>query len=162
VEARSELTTNDPEMPLIKLAVTAEVKPVPASVRRIENADLTNGESVATFKVWPTAHPRITLHEGETLAFSVRIWPGAATSSQSASSAQGAGSLPVEDLPSLPSSALSVGFRRDNANQTWWLDVKVGPMDAPGSFRSLLVPPPEPVDLRPPLLDVTVVVMPAG
>src|SRR5215831_8881552 len=98
-------------MPLIKLAVTAEVKPVPASVRRIENADLTNGESVATFKVWPAAHPRVTLHEGETLAFSLRIWQHGANSIQPAPGSepgeQATGGTSSLNLPPIPSGALS-------------------------------------------------------
>src|SRR5215469_9975480 len=74
VESRSDLITNDPEMPVIRFAVAANVKPVPPYVRRIDNANVANGEPNGPFNLWPTGHPRITLDKGERLSFSLRIW----------------------------------------------------------------------------------------
>jgi hypothetical protein len=153
VEVRSDLITNDPDLPLIKLAVAADIKPVPAFVRRIENADLINGERVGTFKVWPTAHPRITLEKGESLAFSLRIWEDAANTNQIAldrekrgGSSYQAASVPGEahvgNLPVLPRAALTTTVRREGTSHTYWLEVKVGPLATPGSFHSSLVIPP--------------------
>jgi len=137
---------------VITLAVAALVKPIPQFVHRIENADVIKGEWISAFKVWPTAHPQITLAQGETLSFSLRIWPdepapaqvaGPDSPSVGGSQAQDASNTGgTRKLAPLPSGNLTATVRQEGAGQTYWLDVKIGPVQNPGSFRSPLVIPP--------------------
>jgi hypothetical protein len=59
----------------LKFTVKANVLPVPAFVFRIQNADVTHGEAIGLFKVWPTAHPQVMLESGEKLPLSFRVRP---------------------------------------------------------------------------------------
>ena len=81
-ERTYELQTNDPKHRVIKVTMTATIKPLPAFAKRISNADIEHGERVGAFIVWPAARPRITLEKGERLPVSLRIRP--ATPDQSA------------------------------------------------------------------------------
>ena len=81
-ERTYELQTNDPKHRVIKVTMTATIKPLPAFAKRISNADIEHGERVGAFIVWPAARPRITLEKGERLPVSLRIRP--ATPNQSA------------------------------------------------------------------------------
>jgi hypothetical protein len=151
VQFRYELATNDPDLPLITLTVAALVKPIPQSVRRIENADVIKGEWFGTFKVWPTAHPQMTLARGEALSFSLRIWPdqpdrahaaGLNSPSVGPSQAQDAANpADTRKIAPLPPGTLTTTIRQEDAGQTYWLDVKIGPVGSSGSFRSPIVIP---------------------
>jgi hypothetical protein len=77
VERSYELQTNDPKHRLIKVTVTATIKPLPAFAKRISNADLQHGDAVGAFIVWPTARPAVALEKGERLPISLRIRPAA-------------------------------------------------------------------------------------
>ncbi len=57
--------------------MTATVKPLPAFVKRISNADIEHGETVGSFIVWPAARPLLALEAGERLPISLRIRPAA-------------------------------------------------------------------------------------
>lgn len=137
---------------MITLTVAALVEPIPQYVRRIENADVIKGEWIGPFKVWPTPHPQITLAQGETLSFSLRIWPDEPAQAQVAgpdspsvglSQAQDASNAGgASKLEPLPPANLTATVRQEGAGQTYWLDVKIGPVQNPGSFRSPLVIPP--------------------
>jgi hypothetical protein len=137
---------------MLTLTVAALVKPIPQFVHRIENADVIKGDFIGAFKVWPTAHPRITLAQGETLSFSLRIWPGQPALAQvavpdspsvDASQAQDASNaVDASKNDPLPRGALSGTVRAESTDQTYWLDVRIGPVQKPGSFRSRLVIPP--------------------
>jgi hypothetical protein len=142
VEARSDLTTNDPDLPIIRLAVAADVKPVPPYVRRIDNANVANGEPNGAFKVWPTGHPRITLTKGERLSFSLRIWPVEEGTLQGAGANTAPGAAVGSHPPALPAGALTTSIRRDPSGRVYWLDVTVGPLERSGTFSSALVIPP--------------------
>ncbi|MEN3331829.1 MAG: hypothetical protein V7641_1194 [Blastocatellia bacterium] len=76
-ERTYELQTNDPKHRLIKVTITATIKPLPAFAKRISNADIEHGEKVGAFIVWPAARPRVTLEKGERLPISLRIRPAA-------------------------------------------------------------------------------------
>ncbi|HEY9231213.1 MAG TPA: hypothetical protein VIS78_03680 [Blastocatellia bacterium] len=71
------MQTNDPKHRVIKVTMTATVKPLPAFVKRISNADIEHGETVGAFVVWPAARPIIALEAGERLPISLRIRPTA-------------------------------------------------------------------------------------
>src|ERR1051325_9413005 len=77
LERTYELQTNDPKHRFIQVTVTATVKPLPAFVKRISNADIQHGDKVGSFIVWPTARPIILMEKGERLPFSLRIRPDA-------------------------------------------------------------------------------------
>jgi hypothetical protein len=121
-------------------------------VRRIENADVIKGDWIGAFKVWPAPHPQITLAQGETLSFSLRIWPDEPDPAQGAGrDSPSVGLSQVQDasnagsarkLAPLPPGTLTATVRQERGGQTFWLDVKIGPVQSPGSFRSPLVIPP--------------------
>ncbi|HSB10684.1 MAG TPA: hypothetical protein VLM38_14445 [Blastocatellia bacterium] len=116
LEASYELQTNDPKHPVIKVTVVANVKPVPAYVKRITTADIARGEENGAFQIWPTARPAITLEAGERLALSLRIRPLAAS----------AGSLTLG-----PNAPDSWKLRRE-ANE-YWLDISLDGSNSAGS-----------------------------
>jgi len=137
---------------VITLTVAAHVEPIPQSVRRIENADVIKGEWIGAFKIWPTPHPEITLAQGETLSLSLRIWPdqpviaqvaGAGSPSVGSSEAQEVSNSGGDrKLEPLPPETLTATVREEGGGQTYWLDVKIGPVQKPGSFRSPVAIPP--------------------
>ncbi|MGA9770622.1 MAG: hypothetical protein WBV94_16400 [Blastocatellia bacterium] len=57
------------------MTVTANVKPLPAFLARISNADIAHGERVGAFNVWPIARPIVTIERGERVALTLRIRP---------------------------------------------------------------------------------------
>jgi hypothetical protein len=77
LERTYELQTNDPKHRAIQVTVTATVKPLPAFVKRISNADVQHGDRAGGFVVWPTAMPIIAMEKGERLPLSLRIRPAA-------------------------------------------------------------------------------------
>jgi hypothetical protein len=80
IERSFELQTNDPRHRLVKVTVTANIKPVPAFVARISNKDIAHGEKVGAFNVWPIARPVVTVERGERLTVTLRIRPAEPTS----------------------------------------------------------------------------------
>jgi hypothetical protein len=73
IESTYELQTNDPRLPIIKVTVVANVKPLPAYVKRITTADVSRGEKNEAFHIWPTSRPTITVEAGERLTISLRL-----------------------------------------------------------------------------------------
>ncbi|HKQ07589.1 MAG TPA: hypothetical protein VJ464_20860 [Blastocatellia bacterium] len=69
------MQTNDPKHRIIKVTMAATVKPLPAFVNRLSNADIEHGEQVGAFIVWPAARPIIPLEAGERLPLLLRIRP---------------------------------------------------------------------------------------
>ncbi len=61
------------------MTVTANIKPVPAFVARISNADIAHGEKAGAFNVWPIARPVVTVERGERLTVTLRIRPAEPT-----------------------------------------------------------------------------------
>src|SRR5262245_7171273 len=72
-ERTFELSTNDPRMPAVKVSVAVNVKPLPDSVKRIENSVLSTGEEVGGFNIWPVAQPRVSVERKDGLTMSLRI-----------------------------------------------------------------------------------------
>lgn len=60
---------------MIRVTLTATIKPLPAYAKRISNADVEFGERVGAFIVWPAARPMVALEQGERLPFALRIRP---------------------------------------------------------------------------------------
>jgi hypothetical protein len=73
IESSFELETNDPNHRFIKVSVRANVKPLPAYVKRIASANIARGEENGAFQIWPTGRPVITLEPGERLPIAIRI-----------------------------------------------------------------------------------------
>ncbi len=73
IGASYELQTNDPKHPFIKVTIVANVKPLPAYVRRITTANVEHGETNGAFQIWPTARPAVSIEPGERLTISLRI-----------------------------------------------------------------------------------------
>ena len=55
------------------MAIVANVKPLPAYVKRITTADIARGETDGAFQIWPTTRPAISIEPGERLAIALRI-----------------------------------------------------------------------------------------
>ena len=55
------------------MTIVANVKPLPAYVKRITTADIARGETNGAFQIWPTARSAISLEPGERLAIALRI-----------------------------------------------------------------------------------------
>src|SRR5262249_12658416 len=70
-----ELKTNDPDRRTLKLSVSGTVKPVPAFVKRISNAEISTSAELGPFLVWPSAHPVVPVEPGERLSISLRLRP---------------------------------------------------------------------------------------
>jgi len=123
LEHTYELQTNDPKHRLIKVTVTATIKPLPAFTKRISNADIQHGDTLGAFIVWPTARPKITLEKDERLPISLRIRP--ATPSRNVKLAA------ADD---------SFKLTRESNGDGYVLDVTVGPpADAPSRVVPLIV-----------------------
>jgi len=102
------------------VTVAANVKPLPAYVKRITTADVARGETNGAFQVWPTARPVISVEPGERLTIALRLRALAAD----------AGSLKLG-----PGAPDSWKLRRDPAGD-YWLDI---PVDAAGARATSLV-----------------------
>jgi hypothetical protein len=175
VEYTYEIATNDPSYPVIKLALVADVKPLPDSIRRVENAPVATGEIVDTFKVWPTAHPRVTLERGERISVRFRVWAGQPRVDQDQSNAgvNGGGLQTTTYAQSSSSLSASAGLKvmppdsrqikslvtRDTGRAVYWVDLDIGPFDEPGGYYWRLPSPAgfkELADLR---LELAVIVL---
>jgi hypothetical protein len=110
-----ELQTNDPLHSVIKLTVTATIKPLPAFVKRLTGVEIRSGYTLAGFNVWPASHPTVTLERGEKLDITLRLRPLSASS----------GTLALApDAPAL------YKLRHDASSNAYWLDLTAGPADA--------------------------------
>jgi hypothetical protein len=96
------------------VTIVANVKPLPAYVKRLTSADVAHGETNHGFQIWPTARPAISIEPGERLAIALRI----------RSLAADAGSLRLG-----PDAPVSWKLRRE-ANGDYWLDI---PIEGSGS-----------------------------
>jgi hypothetical protein len=120
LERNYELQTNDPKHPFIRVTVTATVKPLPAFVKRISNADIQHGDLVGAFIVWPSARPVIALEKGERLPISLRIRPA----------------IPGQSVK-LANASDSFKLTRESSGDGYVLDVTV---ESPAAAPSLVVP----------------------
>jgi hypothetical protein len=123
LERSYELQTNDPKHRVIKVTVTATVKPLPAFAKRISNADIQHGDTLGAFIVWPTARPVIALEKGERLPISLRIRPAAPNRSVT-----------------LAAASDSFKLARETSGEGYVLDITVEPpADAPSRVMPLIV-----------------------
>jgi len=123
IEGSYELSTNDPRHPVIKVTIAANVKPLPAYVRRITTAEIARGETNGAFQIWPTARPAISIEPGERLAIALRI----------RALASDAGTLKLG-----PGAPESWKLRRD-ATGDYWLDILIDSGGGSGSRAAPLV-----------------------
>ena len=110
-----ELQTNDPLHSLIKVTVTATVKPLPAFVKRLADVEVRSGYTLAGFNVWPVSRPTVTLERGEKLDIMLRLRPLSASS----------GTLALA-----PDAPAVYKLRHDASSNAYWLDLTAGPADA--------------------------------
>ncbi len=124
LESSFELYTNDPRSTVIKFKLTAAVQPLPDYVRRIINAVPDQGEKLGAFNLWPARQPALVLESGEQFKFALRIRPIA------------------DDAPKLQA-AVSNSDKvkctlRNEADNIYWLDLEVGPIEAAGLIEAPL------------------------
>jgi len=102
------------------VTIAANVKPVPAYIKRIKTADITRGESNDAFQIWPTARPAVSLEPGERLNIALRIrpLPGGASGLKLGANAPESWKL------------------RQEANGDYWLDI---PVDAATGSKNTTV-----------------------
>ena len=103
------------------MTIVANVKPLPAYVKRITTADVAHGEINGAFQVWPTTRPAISVEPGERLTIALRI----------RAVAPDAGTLKLE-----AGAPDSWKLRREAAGD-YWLDI---PIDAGGGSGSRTAP----------------------
>lgn len=72
-EAVYNLYSNDPRHAAFNVKVTGTVKAVPDYLKRVANANITNGEIVGSYRVYPTAKPDITIGRDEHLKLTIKI-----------------------------------------------------------------------------------------
>jgi hypothetical protein len=110
-----ELQTNDPLRSVIRLTVTATVKPLPAFVKRLAGVEIRSGYTLTGFNVWPVSHPTVTLERGEKLDITLRLRPLSAS---------------IGTLALAPDAPAFCKLRHDASPNTYWLDLTAGPADA--------------------------------
>lgn len=100
----------------------ANVKPLPALVKRITTANVGYGEGNGAFQIWPTARPVITVEAGEALSISLRIRP----------------LTPEAGIVKLGPTAPETWKLRREVND-YWLDIPIGPATASSSLVAPLL-----------------------
>lgn len=106
-----ELQTNDPRQRLITVTVIGNIKPIPAFVARISNADIAHGEKAGAFNVWPIARPVVTVERGERLAITLRIRP----------------TEPISGTLKLATASEAYKLRRETNGDGYLLDMAIEP-----------------------------------
>lgn len=119
VESTFKIYTNDPRNYLVEIKSLANVKPVPAYVKRMSNTNLTLGEEIGFFRVWPTAHAEITVERDERLKITYKIMTDSPAE---------AGEL---NLLSTDFKNAKSALRRDEHGY-YWLDVETEPVGEAG------------------------------
>jgi hypothetical protein len=120
VESTFKIYTNDPRNYLIEIKATANVKPVPAYVKRMSNINLTIGEEIGSFRVWPTAHSEIIVERNERLKISYKIMTD---------TPQQTGKL---QLLSNDFKDAKYSLRYEESSGYYWLDVETEPVGEAG------------------------------
>jgi hypothetical protein len=161
------LYTNDPAHPLITFILTANIKPLPDWLERIQNRDVLQGESTGGYQVWPTAHPIVRLAKGEGLKVSLRLTSDkenkenagvaadpaqalrasggirGAPSSGGNGGGDGAGvKSPKVTAPTrLADDKLTFHVRPDPSGIVSWLDIDISPILETGTFSCSRIAP---------------------
>ncbi|HMG32804.1 MAG TPA: hypothetical protein VKM94_02610 [Blastocatellia bacterium] len=138
-----ELKTNDPERRSLRVSVAGTVKPMPAFVKRISNAEIARAAENGPFLVWPSAHPVVPVDAGERFSISLRLRPKVPGQTGQLELAGDVGP--------------SYKLRREENGDGYWLDIAI---ESPAKSFSQVIPvklvsaPPETFNVR---LDVNVV-----
>jgi len=121
----------------------ADIKRLPEIYRRLQNGDYLNGERTATFEIWPTARPFITMEKGESLIIPLRVWRGQ-VDSHVASPAQDpehkmgtvapAQSRGAQATLPFPAGSVKYRIRSGGDQRGFWIDVEIAAVDKPGLF----------------------------
>jgi hypothetical protein len=151
LERSFEFFTNDPRSPIIKLTVSARVKPLPNFVKRIQNASIAYGSPVGDLLVWPSASPSLVLDRGEVLAISLRIRPRGPGELAAMPFSAGL-AIPTDIKPKpiqLESASDGLTCKLRSEGDLYWLDVQIGPFSEPGLYlkRVLLKADSEPFNI---------------
>ncbi len=118
-EAAYKLYTNDPRQYAIDLKLTGTVKAVPDFIKRIANANITNGEQVGSYRVYPTAKPDVTIERNEPYQLTVKI---KATGVED-------GELKI----AAPVEGATVNLKKNAATEQYTLDIVPNPVGAGGT-----------------------------
>jgi len=124
-EAVYNLYSNDPRHAAFSVKVTGTVKAVPDYLKRITNANITNGEMIGSYRVYPTAKPDITIGRDEHLKLTIKI-KATGTDDGDLKLAK-----PVENAV--------VNLTKDAASEQYILEVEPQPLGA-GGTRTINIP----------------------
>ena len=93
---------------------------MPEFVKRLGKVDVQRGAQVGGFRVWPTAHPVITLDRGERFSFGLRLRPAQAEATEL-------------QLSTKSPDGVSHKLRRETNGAGYWLDIDAGPFGEDGT-----------------------------
>jgi hypothetical protein len=134
----------------------ALISPVPAYVRALDGSNITTGERVGTFGIWPTAHPAVKLQRGDRFSFSLKVTTGEldkrimdlgaeSPGNGNQSSGNGVGGNGSQNgngsyqapppETELPADKISYKVRREGSLSNYWIDFDVSAPDNAGVFR---------------------------
>jgi hypothetical protein len=114
-----KLYTNDPRHADVALRLTANSQALPEFVKRITNANVTTGEMVGAFQMWPTAKPETTVARNARTNLAIRIKPTI--------------DEPLElKMVSDKSGQVAYRLRREGTSNVYWLDIETEPIAEPG------------------------------
>lgn len=119
VDATFKLYTNDPRNNLVEIKGTGFIKPVPEFVKRMTNVNLTSGEDLGLYKVYPTSRSEIVVERNERVKLTYKIRTDDAQ----------AGEL---KLVSNDFKDAKYNLRRDLASANYFLDVETEPVGEAG------------------------------
>jgi hypothetical protein len=107
----------------------------------MDKPELATGQQEGGFRFWPAAHPRFYVELGEPLEFSLRAKlqnPFVVVGPQTVTAAADPANAGVT---ALPTGAVTVRVRPAAKDDGYWLDVRVGPVNKTGVFKSQLLIP---------------------
>jgi hypothetical protein len=141
------LATNDPAHPVITFTLVADIKRLPDVYRRFQNADFVNGQRVATFEVWPSAHPFIVMEKGERLTVPLRVSRGQLDTGIASVTTEDAGRKYVsgavrpgqvneeQSKPPFPPGAVAYRIRPGASQRGFWIDIEIAGVVKGGQYR---------------------------
>ncbi|MEW6125598.1 MAG: hypothetical protein AB1757_00930 [Acidobacteriota bacterium] len=120
VDATFKLYTNDPRNNLVEIKGTGFIRPVPEFIKRMTKVNLTGGEDVGLYKVYPTAHSEMVVERQERVKLIYKIRTDDAQ----------AGEL---KLVSNDFKDAKYTLRRDPASANYFLEVETEPVGEMGA-----------------------------
>ena len=124
-EAVYKLYSNDPRHFAFDLKVNGVVKAVPDYIKRIANANITNGEQVGSYRVYPTARPDVTLERGEHFKLTIKI------------KAQGMEDGDLKIAAPIPDAVVTL--KKGDTGDQYILEIEPQPLSA-GGTRTIKIP----------------------